>query len=66
MVDDKWLAELADAVHGEMERISQALTHRVRELAERYEAPLPVLMKDVAALEAKVTGHLAKMGFAWN
>ena len=29
------------AIHGEMDRISQALTERVKELAERYETPLP-------------------------
>ena len=41
VVDDKWLAALAAAIHGEMDRISQALTQRVKELAERYETPLP-------------------------
>jgi type I restriction enzyme M protein len=34
-------------------------------LAERYETPLPRLIEGVAALEAKVTGHLKKMGFSW-
>ncbi len=66
VVDDKWLAALSAAVHGEVERVSQALTRRVKELAERYDTPLPQLAAQVAALEAKVTGHLAKMGFAWN
>jgi len=49
-----------------MERVSQALTQRVKDLAERYEAPLPMLTTQVAQLEANVAGHLAKMGFAWN
>ena len=66
VVDDKWLGALSHAVHGEMERVSQALTQRVKELADRYEAPLPMLTTQVASLEAAVTGHLAKMGFAWN
>lgn len=66
VVDDKWLSALSAAVHGEMERVSQALTQRVRELAERYEAPLPVLTNEVVALESRVAGHLAKMGFVWN
>jgi hypothetical protein len=35
------LAALDSAIHGEMDRISQQLTRRVKELAERYEAPLP-------------------------
>ena len=37
MVDDKWLAALDAAIHGEMDRVSQQLTQRVKELAERYE-----------------------------
>ncbi len=66
VVDDKWLAALSAAVHGEVERVSQALTRRVKELAERYETPLPQLAANVTEWEAKVAGHLAKMGFAWN
>lgn len=66
VVDDKWLAALSADVHGEVERVSQALTRRVKELAERYDTPLPQLAAQVAELEAKVAGHLAKMGFAWN
>ena len=38
-MDDKWLAALDAAIHREMDRISQALTQRVKELAERYETP---------------------------
>ncbi len=66
VVDDKWLAALSAAVHGEVERVSQSLTRRVKELAERYDTPLPQLTAQVTELEAKVAGHLAKMGFAWN
>ena len=66
VVDDKWLAALSVVVHGEVERVSQALTQRVRELAERYETPLPQITTQVSMLEARVAGHLAKMGFAWN
>ncbi|MBN2685299.1 MAG: type I restriction-modification system subunit M [Pontiellaceae bacterium] len=63
VVDDKWLAALEAAVHGEMDRISQALTRRIKELAERYESPLPELTDRVAELEAKVSIHLERMGF---
>ena len=66
VVEDKWLAALDAAVHGEMDRISQALSQRVNELAERYETPLPEMVGHVAELEAKVNRHLEKMGFAWN
>jgi type I restriction enzyme M protein len=65
-VDDKWLAVLDARVHGEMDRVSQQLTARVRELAERYETPLPTLTDRVADLEAKVNAHLTRMGFSWN
>jgi len=66
VVDDKWLATLDAAVHGEMDRLSQQLTARVKELAERYETPLPRLNERVAELEARVNRHLDKMGFAWD
>lgn len=63
VVDDKWLAALEADIHGEMDRISQALTARVKELAERYGTPLPLLTERVADLEERVNGHLARMGF---
>ena len=63
VVDDKWLAALNAAIHGEMDRISQALTQRVKELAERYETPMPQMVGRVAELEAKVNRHLKRMGF---
>jgi type I restriction enzyme M protein len=65
VVDNKWLAELGKRVHAEMDRISQALTTRVKELAERYESPLPEVTTQVEEYEKKVTAHLKKMGFAW-
>ena len=64
VVDDKWQATLAAAVQGELDRVSQTLTGRIRQLAERYATPLPQLTNEVAALAAKVDGHLKKMGFA--
>ncbi len=66
VVDDKWLATVDAAIHGEMDRISQQLTSRVRELAERYDSPLPQMAERVNELEAKVYGHLERMGFAWQ
>jgi type I restriction enzyme M protein len=66
VVDDKWLGALDKDIHGEMDRISQALTQRVKELAERYETPLPRMVERVAELETKVNRHLQKMGFAWK
>jgi hypothetical protein len=65
VVDDKWLTALEAAIHGEMERISQTLTQRVKELTERYETPMPQMTIRVAKLEAKVNRHLERMGFSW-
>ena len=64
VVDDKWLAALAISVQGELDRVSQTLTGRIRQLAERYATPLPVLEAEVAALHGSVAAHLRKMGFA--
>ncbi len=66
VVDNKWLVALEAATHGEMERISQALTQRVKELAERYETPMPQMTECVEELEAKVNRHLERMGFEWK
>jgi type I restriction enzyme M protein len=62
VVVDKWLASLADAVQGELDRVSQTLTTRVRELTERYATPLPQLAIEVTALANRVDEHLKKMG----
>jgi type I restriction enzyme M protein len=66
VVDDKWMTSIERSVKTEMERISQRLTQRIKELAERYETPLPKQTTDVAELETKVKLHLQKMGFVWG
>lgn len=63
VVDDKWLATIDAVVHGEMDRISQSITRRVKELTERYETPLAQLSERVDELDEKVNGHLERMGF---
>lgn len=65
VIDDKWLPTLAADVQSELHRISQSLTGRIKDLAERYATPLPQLTADVDALSAKVDAHLERMGFAW-
>lgn len=66
VVDDKWLTSVKNALQGEIDQISQTLTDRIKELAERYETPLPTLVNEVVSLENTVNEHLAKMGFSWN
>src|SRR5262249_5070192 len=65
VVEDKWMAALDAHIHGEMDRVSQQLTARIKDLADRYENPLSKLTDRVADLEAKVNGHLERMGFTW-
>lgn len=66
VVEDKWLATLAYDIQTELDRVSQALTARVKELADRYATPLPQLTKEVQTLAARVDEHLKKMGVVWN
>jgi type I restriction enzyme M protein len=66
VVDDKWLATLDATIHSEMDSISHALTGRVKELADRYETPMPRMVSRVSELESKVNRHLERMGFSWS
>jgi type I restriction enzyme M protein len=66
VVDDKWLLRLSAAVQGELDRVSQTLTGRIRQLAERYAVPLPKLEDEVENLAARVAEHLKRMGAVWN
>lgn len=66
VVEDKWLVALAASVQGELDRVSQALTGRIRQLAERYATPLPQLVDEVSTLSIRVDEHLKKMGFEWK
>ena len=66
VVDDKWLATLAASVQSELDRVSQALTGRIRQLAERYATPLPRITKEIEFLSARVDEHLKKMGAVWK
>jgi type I restriction enzyme M protein len=66
VVDDKWMARLAAAVQGELDRVSQTITGRIRQLAERYATPLPRLTEEVETLTARVEEHLKRMGAVWK
>ncbi len=65
VVEDKWFASIRAAIDGEVERLTQRLAARVKELEERYAQPLPALERDVETFSAKVEGHLKKMGLTW-
>jgi type I restriction enzyme M protein len=66
VIDRKWTNTIEQAVTSELESISQRLTQRIKELAERYETPLPKQNTEVAALEEVVNAHLQSMGFVWS
>jgi type I restriction enzyme M protein len=66
VVEDKWMTSIEHTVKNEMQRISQRLAQRIKELAERYESTLPAMLNEVKQLEEKVNAHLVKMGFTWN
>ncbi|MFC0120073.1 type I restriction-modification system subunit M [Pseudoalteromonas xiamenensis] len=66
IVDDKWLATLESNIVAEIERVTQQLANRVKELEERYSEPLPALTQSVENLSDKVARHLKVMGLEWT
>ena len=65
VVEDKWIATIQAAIKGEVQRVIQALTERVKELEERYAQRLLDLTREVDAFSAKVEAHLRKIGVDW-
>jgi type I restriction enzyme M protein len=53
-------------IDGEVQRVTQQLAERVKELEDRYAHPLPALEREVDTFAEKVEGHLKKMGLAWG
>lgn len=66
LVEDKWLAAIQSSIEREVQRLTQQLATRVKELEERYAKPLPEITLEVKDYSAKVEAHLKKMGFAWS
>ncbi len=65
VVDDKWLSSIAAAIDREVHQIARRLADRVKDLTERYATTLPELETEVETLNARVEGHLRKMGVEW-
>jgi len=65
VVDKKWMHSMEQRIRTEMDNISHRLTQRIKELAERYETPLPKLSRDVEGLTTKVEAHLKRMNYKW-
>jgi type I restriction enzyme M protein len=66
VVSDKWLDTVEARVTDEVAHVAQALSARVKGLAERYAMPLPKLEGEVDVLAARVAIHLKAMGAAWT
>ncbi|HBF09885.1 MAG: type I restriction-modification system subunit M [Gammaproteobacteria bacterium] len=64
IVNGKWLATLETNIKAEIERVTQQLANRVKELEERYAEPLPEITATIASYSEKVAGHLKAMGLA--
>ncbi len=62
----EWMATIDKDIHTEMDRISQLLTQRIKELAERYEKPLSAKIHEMEKLKDKANAHLEKIGFVWR
>jgi type I restriction enzyme M protein len=65
VVEDKWISSLHTYVWNELDKISQRLAGRIKELAERYEETLPYMFEELEELKKKVDNNLEKMGFKW-
>lgn len=65
VVQDKWFATLNSSIEAEIERVTQQLANRVKELNERYAEPLPQITQNVEALSLRVAEHLKAMGLEW-
>lgn len=65
LVNKKWFASLHQGLTDLYAGISQYLTKRLTELAERYAQPLPELEQETVKLEAQVKSQLEGMGFQW-
>ena len=66
VIDDKWFATIQAEITGEVQRLTQNLTERVKELEERYAQPLSSLAGEVEDFTLRVNKHLSNLGVAWH
>ncbi len=62
LVEEKWKSTLQANIQAEIERVTQQLANRVKELDERYAEPLPEIRQSVDELSGRVAEHLKAMG----
>lgn len=66
VVHKKWLTSLKIMIADAYQEVLESLIERLKDLAERYEIPLPQLKKQTNELSSKVESHLETMGFSWK
>lgn len=66
VVEDKWFSKIRAFMEEEVEKLTQGLNNRIKELEERYSQTLPDIEKEADQLSKKVAEHLKKMGLVWN
>jgi type I restriction enzyme M protein len=66
VVDDKWLTSIKNDIQTEIDAISQRLTTRIKELADRYENKMTEVERNLSEVEGRVSEHLLKMGLVWS
>ncbi len=66
IVEDKWQSTLQHSITAEIERVTQQMANRVKELEERYSTPLSTIEKSVVTKSSKVIQHLKSMGLEWT
>ena len=66
VVEDKWFASIRVSIEGEVQRLTQQLAGRVKELEKRYTRTAAELEREVEEYSEKVDWHLKKMGMVWG
>ena len=61
VLEDKWMKSISIAMQSELDRVSQTITGRIRELNERYGTTLPKLSEEMNRLTTLVDASLKKM-----
>ena len=65
LINRKWYYTIGNGIYDLYAAISHQLADRIIELSKRYEDTLPELMKQASDYEARLKGHLERMGFKW-
>ena len=64
LINRKWHTQIYEGIYALYKTVSQRITERIVEIAERYEQTLPELEAAVTSCETKVKQHLKDMGFS--